>query len=103
MKGLKTGGRQLGTPNRRTADIQRQLAELNCDPIAGMATIAMDATVPITIRASMFKELAQYVAPKRRSIEVADVDGGPVETQTPVTLDTARRIAFLLDKAVRAS
>ena len=102
MKGLKTGGRQLGTPNRGTADIQRQLAELNCDPIAGMATIAMDATVPITIRASMFKELAQYIAPKRRAVEFVDSDGASIEGEVKPTLDMARRIAFLLDKVVRA-
>lgn len=72
--GRKTGGRMVGTPNRRTVDIQSLLARLNCDPIEGMARIAMDCVNPVEIRARMYAELAQYVAPKRKSVEVAPGD-----------------------------
>jgi hypothetical protein len=72
----KTGGRKRGTPNRRTVDIEEKLAALGCDPIAGMAEIAMDKGQPIELRAAMFKELAQYVAPKRKGIELSGRDGG---------------------------
>jgi hypothetical protein len=37
---IKTGGRQKGTPNKRTEEIQAKLEELECDPIEGMARIA---------------------------------------------------------------
>ena len=68
--GKKTGGRMLGTPNRRTQDIHDLLKRIGCDPIKGMALIAMDDSNPVEIRARMFAELAQYVAPKRKAIQV---------------------------------
>jgi hypothetical protein len=42
-KGMKTGGRQKGTPNKNNQPIVDKLAELNCDPIEGMAKIARQA------------------------------------------------------------
>jgi hypothetical protein len=69
----KTGGRIRGTPNRRSLDIQIMLEALGCNPIEGMARIAMDESNPIDIRARMYAELAGYIAPKRKAIQV---DGG---------------------------
>ncbi len=43
---------------------------MGCDPIDRMAKIAMDESVGMRIRAQMYKELAQYVASKRKAIEV---------------------------------
>ena len=74
--GRKTGGRVAGTPNRRTQDVIERLALLGCDPIEGMARIAMDMTTPVEVRARMFAELAGYVAPKRKAIEHAALTGG---------------------------
>ena len=37
----KTGGRATGTPNKRTQEAAQILEELDCDPIRGMAEIAM--------------------------------------------------------------
>jgi hypothetical protein len=68
-KGIKTGGRSVGTPNRSTAEVRQQLEALGCDPIVGMAKIAIDESQPMALRASMYRELAQYVAPKRKAIE----------------------------------
>jgi hypothetical protein len=50
-----------------------KLSDLNCDPIEGMATIARKAMDEgeLILAGSMYKELAQYVAPKRKSIEVS--------------------------------
>lgn len=68
--GFKTGGRTSGTPNKATQLIADKLEALGCDPIEGMAHIAMDTFNPLEIRARMFAELAQYVAPKRKSVEI---------------------------------
>ena len=81
----RTGGRQPGTPNKRTGEIEEKLKRLNCDPIAGMARLAMDETAPLAIRAAMFRELAAYVAPKRRAIELT------CETDEPARADDARK------------
>lgn len=72
----KTGGRQKGTPNKRTVEVQERLEALGCDPIEGMARIAMDETAAIELRGRMYAELAQYVAPKRKAIEVEATGGG---------------------------
>ena len=73
--GRKTGGRVAGTPNKRTRDVIERLAALNCDPIAGMARIAMDESNSPELRGRMFSELAQYVAPKRKAVEHSASEG----------------------------
>ena len=67
--GRKTGGRKKGTPNKRTLAVTERLTELGCDPIKGMALLAMDETNPVEVRYQCYKELAQYTAPKRRAVE----------------------------------
>lgn len=62
-------GRPVGSKGRRTKDVEDRLAALRCDPITGMARIAMNKKNPLDLRARMYAELAQYVAPKRRATE----------------------------------
>lgn len=71
-KGVRYGGRQKGTPNKNTQDIQAKLDALGCDPIQGMAEIAAEArrTGDLNLAGIMYKELAQYIAPKRKAVEV---------------------------------
>ena len=76
--GERRGGRQPGTPNKRTADVAEKLAALGCDPIAGMATIAMNIKNPVDLRGRMYAELAQYIAPKRKALEHSG-DAGMIE------------------------
>lgn len=70
-QGFKTGGRQKNTPNKRTTDIQTMLEALGCNPIMGLANIAENESHDISIRLSAYKELAQYVAPKRKAVELS--------------------------------
>ena len=60
-------------PNKAIAE---RLEVLGCNPVEGMARIAMDETAEINIRAPMYKELAQYVASKRKAVEVEGSAGG---------------------------
>ena len=73
MAGNNGNGRKKGTPNKKTQSVIDQLAALDCDPIEGMATIALKAMEDkdFILAGSMFKELAQYVAPKRKSVEMS--------------------------------
>jgi hypothetical protein len=59
-------GRPKGALNKRTLDVIDKLAALCCDPIEGMARIAMNENNPAELRARMYSELAQYVAPSAR-------------------------------------
>ncbi len=68
-------GRKAGTPNKRTKTIEEKLEALGCDPIEAMARLAMDQGEPATLRFVALKELAQYVAPKRKAVEVTSDQG----------------------------
>ena len=76
--GNKTGGRKKGTPNKRTQEVIDQLTALDCDPIEGMAKIALDEKNTPELRGRMFSELSQYIAPKRKAIEHTGESGEPV-------------------------
>lgn len=76
--GKKTGGRIKGTPNKRTADVIERLERLGCDPIEGMALLAMDPANAPELRGRMYAELAQYVAAKRRALDLASEHQLPV-------------------------
>jgi hypothetical protein len=70
-------GRPKGALNKRTVDVIDKLATLRCDPIEGMARIALDIKNAVELRARMYSELAQYVAPKRKAVEHSA--GGGIE------------------------
>lgn len=92
-KGYKTGGRSSGTVNKRTEDVIERLQALGRDPIEGMAKLAMDETIDLSIRAQMYKELAQYVAPKRKAVEMQiDVDEGISMAPISATEELLKRI-----------
>lgn len=76
-KSRKKGGRVKGTPNKKTQDVIDRLNALGCDPIEGMAKIAKTALASddLQLAGQMYKELAQYVAPKRKAIEMTGADG----------------------------
>ena len=75
-KGFKTGGRTIGAPNKRTLEAMQKLDELGCDPIEGMARIAMDETNSIELRAKMLAELAPYIYPKRKTMDISSNNEG---------------------------
>ncbi len=64
-------GRPKGSRNKQTLGIIDRLEALGCDPLEGMARIAMDESAHPSLRAQMYKELAQYVASKN-TIEASD-------------------------------
>lgn len=89
----KTGGRVAGTPNKDKAELLQQIRDHIGDqdyhPVLAMAEMATametvtekDKEVtrhvyPLSTREAMTREVAQYVAPKLKSIEhTADADG----------------------------
>ena len=78
--GKKHGGRKKGTPNKTTLAVIKTLEEAGCDPILGMVEVAQKAieAEDYSLAGSMYKELAQYVAPKRKAVEFTGQDGGPI-------------------------
>jgi hypothetical protein len=74
----KTGGRKRGTSNKRTLDVIERLEALGVDPIEGMSRLAMDPSNPPELRGRMYAELAQYLYPKRKAVEMTDSSKEPV-------------------------
>ena len=75
--GERRGGRAKGVKNKATQSVQDKLDSLGCDPIEGLANIAKQAMddEDYQLAGNMYKELAQYVAPKRKSVEMSGPNG----------------------------
>ena len=76
--GFRQGaGRPKGSLGEKTKAVQAKLDQLGCDPIEALANISMDNSNTPELRFQANKELAQYIAPKRKAIEMdANLDGG---------------------------
>ena len=75
LPGERRGGRTPGTPNRATAKVSDKLAAQGFDPIAAMVAITTDPAADLTLRGLMASELAAYVHPKRRALDLTAETG----------------------------
>ena len=71
------GGRQKGTPNKRTQDVIGLLEALGCDPIEGMARIAMDENNAPELRGRMYAELSTILLQVTGWLAAAATSAGP--------------------------
>jgi hypothetical protein len=62
-------GRPKGSRTKQQLAVEAKLAALGCDPITAMAALAMDRATPLELRAKLYCELAQYVAPRRKAAD----------------------------------
>ena len=71
-KGIKTGGRTKGTPNRDKQALRDRLASLypEYDPILAMVEMANDDSLEPSMRLDCHKAIAGYIHPKIRAIEI---------------------------------
>ena len=70
-------GRKKGTKNKRTRELEEKLQAVGCDPLTGLARIALNRKNPPELRFKAFAELMPYRYPKRKSVEIATEDGEP--------------------------
>ena len=76
----KTGGRVSGTPNKKSHELAEKLEELGCDPIEGLARIAGDPATKPELKMRCYAELAQYIHPKRKAVDLGSgKDGEPLK------------------------
>lgn len=86
------GGSRKGRPNKPKlvllSALQRKFGK-EWNPVVKMAEIAEDESNPVELRAQMYKEVAQYVEPKRKAIEVTGPEGGPISvvSSKPLSLE----------------
>ena len=63
------GGRPKGSVSYKTKLIEQKLAELDFDPIAAMVELYREKDCPQPVKAKLASELANYIFPKRKSVE----------------------------------
>ncbi len=73
--GYKTGGRQKGTPNKRTAALAERLEERGCDPVAALVEIAQAVGTPRELRVRIYGDLLPFLYPRRRTMAGGDTLG----------------------------
>lgn len=105
IKGVKTGGRAKGTPNRSTIELQKKAHELGVDPfeilclfakgdwqtlgyksevfvtIDGEKSSSYRLTIDPAVRAKCASEIASYLFPKRKAIEHSSDPENPIEVK----------------------
>lgn len=79
----RVGGRVKGTPNLRTQELIDMVAASGQDPFAVMIDLLTNEDLHLRFQAA--KELAQYLRPKRKAIEVTGDDGEPLLQAHPLT------------------
>lgn len=77
-KGLKTGGRKKGVPNKATAKKAAEIAATGLTPLDYMLQRMRDETADPFVRLDAAKAAAPYVHPKLANIEHTGKDGGAI-------------------------
>lgn len=86
-KGVRIGGRQKGTLNKKVQDLHDRAKAIGVDPLDVLFMIAagdaasLKETSPITLEQRMraASECVQYLYAKRKATELSGPDGEPVE------------------------
>jgi hypothetical protein len=76
MKGLKTGGRLPGTPNKKSLEVRELIAKTYPDyhPLLALCEIAVDKNNDVALRLQANKEVAKYVCPQLKTITLVEDD-----------------------------
>lgn len=82
--GRKTGGRQKGTPNKKTQALSATLEKYNHDPVEALILAALDTELDIPLKIKINMELMQYIYPKRKAMELSGDPDNPLETSLTV-------------------
>lgn len=102
-QGIKTGGRQKGTPNKATSAFVKEIKATGETPLEYKLRVMRDPTVEHDRRDKMAIAAAPFIHPKLAAIEHTGKDGAAIALEiTDITdIEAARRIAFFLESATK--
>jgi len=80
-KGVKTGGRKKGVPNKASIARAAAIAASGLTPLDFLLSVMRDDQKALEDRLEAGKAAAPYVHPRLANIEVAGKDGGPLEVR----------------------
>lgn len=69
----KHGGRQKGTPNKKTQELHEMCEKMGLNVFEGMIQIAIEDKDPDT-RFDKLERIAPYLYPKRKSLDISSED-----------------------------
>lgn len=98
VPGERRGGRQKGTPNKKTQELQAEIASTGETPLQYMLRVMRDPTVEHPRRDDMAAKAAPFVHPRLAATEVTGKDGDPIEINSNPR-DVARAVLALLREA----
>ncbi len=111
--GRKTGGRQRGTPNKRTQRLEAQVeAVQKCVGVSGMTTpleymlaVMRNPDLDAALRFEAARASAPYVHARLAAVAVehSGPDRGPIETRNLTDIEVVRLIGRLLTKTAAAA
>ena len=97
--GERRGGRQKGTPNKRTTEMFAELSQGEM-PLDYMLKRMRDPQVPYETRDRLAAAAAPYCHARLASMEVAGKDGKDLIPDSTSEFDKARLIAHVLSSAM---
>ena len=96
--GERRGGRQKGTPNKKTQELQTEIRATGETPLEYMLRVMRDQTLDHPRRDDMAAKAAPYVHARLAATEVTGKDGQPIEMNFS-NRDAARAVLALLREA----
>ena len=84
-KGQRIGGRQKGTPNKKTLILKDLLDKMSFDPAKKLVEMMPDLNYEL--KAKICLELMEYLYPKRKAIEHSGPDGEAIEINQHQDID----------------
>lgn len=98
-KRAKTGGRQRGTPNKKTLIQVEEIQSSGLTPLQYMLEVMRDETEDRPRRLYAANMAAPYVHAKLASIEHKGPDGGPIQTSLNVSGLSTQALAEIMAAA----
>ena len=100
--GERRGGRQKGTPNKLTAEVQAAIAETGETPRDYMLRVMRDETVDHARRDAMARAVAPYCHPQLASVATTNETGRHADNMTEEELikaieEQANRLGWKID------
>ena len=81
----KTGGRQMGTPNKKTMKLEQVLLQHDFDPVKELIG-SIQASSAHDVKINAILKLMEYLYPKRKSIDIS-IDDESIAGNNKIDLD----------------
>lgn len=86
MKGIKTGGRRKGTPNKTKVAERKAIAKSGLMPRDYMLKLMRDSKLPLETRLRAAQAAAPYCHARYQTVELTGQGGNPIHSESEVKI-----------------